>query len=507
MSQASLRRLPHLLGLIVAVLLLGLAAACGDDDDGASPTAAPATTPAGTGPTESPSGVPQPGAAGIASDERSLPGLDAVVVDDGWAMFSERPAGEDRTGVTDDTIKVCRPVALTGPAAVWGSTETIYKAEIELLNSIGGIHGRTIEYVSRDDAYSPSQATQVVREFVEQDKCFMIFAAPGTGIHNAFLPFLAENGVPDFNAFVGGAYIGEPGESVATSGSASGLLAGFVLGNYIYDSNPDAQVAIIYQDDDTGRGQLESLRAAARNHGATIVAEQSFQAGEADLSSQVQSALNANPTDLYVYAVGADWPKIATAVRDTAGSNVQMYDPGGQSASSADALGDRINGIISAVNESYPYTDARPEVQAVNSLLQSEGVQPDGFAVLYGQTGIEALFRALECAGPDLTREGFIQAVNGGCFDGSWECSICLGPTVVTPEDRWMAETYMFQKWNSANKAWEQIKEPQSFETSFGNAVRGNLSGYECTADLPCPWEDGCKPDSADRCAWASVFE
>ena len=489
-----------------------LAACGGDDDNGGSATATQTTagsTSSAASPTGATTGIPAPGSAGIASHKIALAGLNDVEIDEGWAMFAHRDASEKRTGVTDDSIKICRPVSLTGAGAVWGSTNTVFQEEIKRLNDAGGIFGRKIDLVIKDDASSPAQAAQVVHELIEQEGCFMIFAAPGTGIHNSFLPYLTENNVPDFNAFVGGVYIGEPGVPNATSGSASGLLAGFVLGSYIYDQNPNAKVAIIYQDDDTGRGQLHSLQAAAAAHGAQLVATQSFQPAPADLSSEVQAIVDSGATDLYAYAIGADWPKIAIALRDNAGSDIRLFDPGGQSVSSADLLGDRINGLVSAVNEAYPYTaTGNAAVQAVNQLVTGAGGTVGGFAVLYGQTGIENLFRALACAGPDLTRESFIEAVNGGCFDGSWKCSVCLGPAVITPEDRWMAETYMFQQWDSAAKSWKQIKEPKSFETSFGDSVRGNIEGYKCSDSLPCPWKDqSCTPDNSNRCAWKSVFE
>ena len=94
-------------------------------------------------------------------------------------------------------------------------------------------------------------------------------------------------------------------------------------------------------------------------------------------------------------------------------------------------------------------------------------------------------------------------AINGGCFDGSYTCTVCAGPAIITPTDRWPQETIYIQQWDGTNGGWTRISEPISFESSEGEGLRGNFDDIQCGDDLPCPWEDGCLPDDADRCAWA----
>src|SRR3990170_1366633 len=113
--------------VIVAAVVAFLALACEEEEEAATPT--PAATP----------GTPtalKPGAAGIASKPRQVRGLEGILtLDDGLAIFKERPAGEDRTGVTEDTIKLGRATGLTGYLGAyefgWGP---IMEAIIELVN-------------------------------------------------------------------------------------------------------------------------------------------------------------------------------------------------------------------------------------------------------------------------------------------------------------------------------------------------------------------------------------
>ncbi len=147
MTSKHLWRLSTVVSLLAVVAMLAIA--CGDDDDEeATPT------PAGTAAASPTPAVAKPGDAGIASDPRDARGLEGVFeLDDGLAMWKERPASEDRTGVTDDTIILGRTAPLTGflatYEAVWGP---YLVAMIDRINEAGGIHGRKIDLRIKDDA-------------------------------------------------------------------------------------------------------------------------------------------------------------------------------------------------------------------------------------------------------------------------------------------------------------------------------------------------------------------
>jgi len=198
-----LRRLSLMLGLFA---ILGVLAVACDEEEEKGPTPV-ATTPAATG---TPAASPTPaaakiGGAGIASKPRQVRGLEGILtLDDGLAAWKERPANEDRTGVTADTIKLGRSHSVTGLVASyeahWGPT---MKALFNRINEAGGIHGRKIELITRDDQYNPSLAIQVVRELVEKDKVFALLNQMGPHAHDAAAPYLLENKVPSWWAFSG----------------------------------------------------------------------------------------------------------------------------------------------------------------------------------------------------------------------------------------------------------------------------------------------------------------
>jgi hypothetical protein len=94
---------PTCISAAVAIMAM-MAVACGSDKNNTDKTATGARSPAAASPT---SASVRPGAAGIASNPRDVRGLEGLLtLDDGLAMYKERPASEDRTGVTKDTIKL-----------------------------------------------------------------------------------------------------------------------------------------------------------------------------------------------------------------------------------------------------------------------------------------------------------------------------------------------------------------------------------------------------------------
>ena len=98
-------------------------------------------------------------------------------------------------GVTDDTIVIGSWAPLTGPAALWGAIGRGTQAYFEMINQQGGIHGRQIEFILRDDAYQPSRTVAVVREMVERDRVFAFVAGVGTAPGRAVVDYIMENEV------------------------------------------------------------------------------------------------------------------------------------------------------------------------------------------------------------------------------------------------------------------------------------------------------------------------
>lgn len=480
--------------------LLALSAACGDDDNGGTNTPAASTTAAGS---PSPGGDPtKPGAAGIASNPRAVQGYANWKLDDGVAMFSSRPANENRTGVTSSSIKICQPISQTGAGAIYSAYLVLMREDINRINAAGGIHGRQIEWVTRDDASNPTQATQIDKELVENGGCFMIFGQKGTAIVSGQTQYMQEQGVPYFMVGASAATLGEPGFPNALTATLSVTFSTYAFATQIFSDNPGDKLVIMYQNDDYGKSGLTGFETAAAKTGGQIVAKIPFDAAAVEISGELNQAVSSGADAFVGIGLPPAWPKFVTGLRQTLGSQMQIYDPGGLSAQAGDFPNKDtlLNGVVAFNAAAEQLSSSNQSVQEVNSILQAAGVQPNQFAITYGQSDIEHLARVLECSGPDLTRKGFIQVMNYGCLDGSWKCTVCLAPSIVTPDDRWAFESLQYTKYDPAKHGLVANGAPVIRETSAGNGIRGNLPGFECSDKLPCPWKNGCT--TTDRCAW-----
>jgi branched-chain amino acid transport system substrate-binding protein len=487
-------------GVILGIM--ALAVACGDDDDGSSATPTASSGSSSTATATAAADETEPGAAGIASDPRAVEGFDNWKLDDGIAMFASRPSSEDRTGVTDDSIKICQPISQTGSGAIYGPYLTLMQEDINRINAAGGIHGRQLDWSTRDDASDATQATQIDKELVENDGCFLIFGQKGSAIVSAQTQYMEEQGVPYFMVGASATTLGEPGYPNALSATLSVTFSTYAFATQIFADNPGQKLAIMYQNDDYGKSGLTGFETAASQTNGQIVAKIPFDATAVDISGELNEVVNSGADGFVGIGLPPAWPKFVTGLRQTLGSDMAIYDPGGLSALAGD-FPDKdtlLDGVIAFNSAAEQLTSSNQSVQEVNSILQAAGTDPNQFAITYGQSDIEHLARVLECAGPDLTREGFIQAMNRGCLDGSWQCTVCLAPSIVTPDDRWAFESLQYTEYDPAAHTFVANGDPVIKETSAGDGIRGNLPGFECSDALPCPWNDGCTTE--DRCAW-----
>jgi ABC-type branched-subunit amino acid transport system substrate-binding protein len=189
-------------------------------------------------------------------------------------------------GVTDTEIVVGQTGPQTGPAALWGSvgrgTGLLFKG----INDEGGIHGRKIKYILRDDGYQPAKTKAIATEFVEQDGIFATAGCIGVGPGMAVKDYYTENkvvmvsfgvsGVTNwihpFNRYIFPTYPLYVDEAKA-------------LTRYFYENMKLKKVAVFYQNDDYGKQGLEGVERYEKEKGLKVVAAVSAEVTDRDLSS------------------------------------------------------------------------------------------------------------------------------------------------------------------------------------------------------------------------------
>jgi len=196
-------------------------------------------------------------------------------------------------GVTETEIVVGQTGPQTGPAALWGSVGRGTGLFFKGINDEGGIHGRKIKYILRDDGYQPAKTKAIATEFVEQDGIFATVGCIGVGPGMAVKDYYTENKVvmvsfgvsgvtnwiQPFNKYIFPIYPLYVDEAKA-------------LTRYFYENMKLTKVAVFYQNDDYGKQGLEGVERYEKEKGLKVVAAVSAEITDRDLSSHALKLKN-----------------------------------------------------------------------------------------------------------------------------------------------------------------------------------------------------------------------
>ena len=316
-------------------------------------------------------------------------------------------------GVTDTEVVVGWTTPLSGPAALWGVTGLGGKAWADYINDQGGIHGRKIKVLLKDDGYNPARALTNLREM--KSKVFVVCGLLGTAIVNASKDFFGENDIPLITAY---------GDiRIWTRVSPKSLKYAFITypdyedeGKYMTTwavKNLDSKkVAAFYQNDDYGKMGLEGVKKglAATGNRAKLVSAVPYEVTERALSTHALKLKESGADTLVIYA-SPTHGAIITKTMAKIGYSPKVL----ASFPLADAIMYRIAGptwegtyVGLPGNSGLPGTD--PDADRVAAILKKYNPKIEGkeFLALFGATSMMHLAEGLKNAGPNLTPESMI---------------------------------------------------------------------------------------------------
>ncbi len=181
---------------------------------------------------------------------------------------SSSSGGSSAPGVTSNSITFGTHQPLTGPVAPgYSEIAPASQAFFDYVNAHGGVYGRKLHLIIKDDAYNPANTVNVVHQLVLQNKVFGIFEGLGTPTHTKVVSFLNASKVPDLFVASGCPCWDNGGAQPMTYGwQPNYTIEGKILGQYLKQHFPNAKIGVLYQDDDFGKGGLHGHpgRAAGR---------------------------------------------------------------------------------------------------------------------------------------------------------------------------------------------------------------------------------------------------
>ena len=205
--------------------------------------------------------------------------------------------GASDVGVTADSISIGGTFPLTGVAAPgYSEIPTGAKAYFDYVNAAGGVNGRKINFIVKDDGYDPTKTSSLTNELVLKDKVFATVGSLGTPTHSAVVDFLNDEEVPDLFVSSGSLTWGDDPEArpMTFGWQPDYEIEGKIIGQYVAENMPDAKVGLFLQDDDFGEDAEKGVRQFLDDQ---IVGTQRYTSGNTDVGPQI-AALQASKADL-----------------------------------------------------------------------------------------------------------------------------------------------------------------------------------------------------------------
>lgn len=345
--------------------------------------------------------------------------LAATMIGGGLAACSTPDSGDEQNapGVSDTTVTIGTHTPLTGPAAAgYSSISAAASAYFSYLNDQGGVNGRTIEYLVRDDGYNPATTSTVVRELVQQDEVFAIVNGLGTPTHTAVVDYLAQQEVPDLFVASGASAWDQPQTYPRTFGfNLDYVREGKILAHYEQEQNPDATFCVLRQDDDFGKDLTTGITSVIGN----LAAQEEYAVSNESLTAQIGALQAAGCTvNLLATVNGFTALALGTAAKTGYAAAWATSSSGGDYPTLVGYLGEDVGPQLleGLVSTNYLPFDADDEWVQLFTRINTEYNADAPFTgnTVYGMSMAYTFAEALAQAGENPTREGVVEALNSG---------------------------------------------------------------------------------------------
>jgi ABC-type branched-subunit amino acid transport system substrate-binding protein len=326
-------------------------------------------------------------------------------------------------GITKTSVKVGGTFPLTGVAAPgYSDIPKGATAYFDYVNAHGGVNGRKIKFIVKDDGYNPTTTSQVTNDLVLKDQVFAMMGALGTPTHSAVVNFLNSQHVPDL--FVSSGSI-QWGDDVKAKPDTFGWQPdyeseGKLIGRWVSQHMPNAKVGLFLQDDDLGRDSMKGVRQYLDKQ---IVSVQKYTSGNTDVAPQI-AALKQSGADLVLGFNTPAYTALSQLVALKIGYQPKWFysNIGSDPALVGALLKEFSKGAVKGASplDGVMSTQYLPGVENTdNKWVQLFSKVWDQYGKdgelsnfrIYGMAEAYAFTQALEAAGKNPTREGIVSAV------------------------------------------------------------------------------------------------
>lgn len=362
------------------------------------------------------------------------------------------PARAADPGLTDSEITIGLFAPLSGPLAAFG-TDALYAAKMwyDETNKKGGVHGRKIRVIIEDDKANPNDTVAVVKKLVTVDHVFLLNGGSSTPAAVAAQEFVTREKVPFamLNA-AGDSAVIPPTRYVFGAFGGTQRTVGSTIAQFAIEQLKGKKIAYITHPDDFGAANAAAATAVAKRMGAEIVTLEKIGFRITDVTAPMLHVRAANP-DVVISTV---YPQVAPLI-------AQKYAEFGMTVPLVQAVqGVPIPAVFAknvgndeALKNFYygsPLNDLTDGPKQQKWIAMYKSYYPDrkpGAFMTYGLPSAMSIVRALDKAGPDVTRETFVDAMETLNFD----TGVLAGPIAFAKDRRDGHRASIFIKFDGKN--------------------------------------------------------
>jgi branched-chain amino acid transport system substrate-binding protein len=230
---------------------------------------------------------------------RRIAAIAALLVTIAACGGSTGTTSQTDVGITSNSILLGNTIALSGPAAAYGTIANAENAYFTYINNNqGGVNGRKITFKILDDAYNPAQTVPLTKQLVEQDKVFAMFSGLGTQAQTSVRDYLNTQKVPQLFVATGATTFmldyAQHNYTIGWQPPYQGEAR--IYAKDVVAKHSGAKIGVLYQNDDYGQDYLKGLTDGLGSNASMIVDKESYDVTAASTASQL-STLKAKGAD------------------------------------------------------------------------------------------------------------------------------------------------------------------------------------------------------------------
>jgi len=219
------------------------------------------------------------------------------------------------TTETKDPYRIGAVLSETGTYAGLGEPErNTLEMEVAKINEAGGVNGHPIEIVYEDDATDPDTAVAATTRLIDKEGVIAIIGATGTGATMAMRQEIDRAGIPQVSPAGGTAITASFDPLVFQTPWSNSLVIPYELA-YIKDQGI-TKVGLIADSGGFGKDGAGVVKAKAAAAGITIVADETFNPGDTDMSAQLTKIKAAGAQAVLMVTAGKEAATIAKNLKD-----------------------------------------------------------------------------------------------------------------------------------------------------------------------------------------------